>query len=813
MQQILSTAFWYLLLAGISWLAFPIGYCFFNKLPDRGYAFLRPLGLLLFGFIFWILSSYGLLHNNRGGLLTAILLVLMMSFVFLRQVPRGELGTWLRNHRPMIIFMECLFLAAFLFITFVRASRPDINHTEQPMELAFINGVMRSAAMPPLDPWLSDFSISYYYFGYLMVGLLAKLVGVVGSIAFNLGFISIFSMAALAAYGVTHNLLLLYRPELKRVFLWLALLAPLFVLILGNAEGLLEILHARHVFWETDASGNAASRVWAWLDIKDLVHPPNADPSWAPRLYGTGGWWWWRASRVINDRNFLGGEQELIDEFPAFSFVLGDLHPHVLSMPFVMLAIAWTLNMFLGAGEIVKRLPHLGLNIAPDFLLGSFLIFGGLGFLNIWDFPIYILLFAGAYALRRSQSTGWTWERVGDFLVAVVVTAIGGYLLYLPFFVGFTSQAAGILPNLLNPSRGTHLWIMFLSFFTLLSVYALFTWMKEKRLGSLVKNLALGLAIVAGFWAFSLLLTWVYVGPASSSSLGQAILVGLGAPDPASLFRESMSRRFLASGGWITLSLLLGLFLGMVFGRAKKSARAVATQDVRRFVWLLALIGALLIAIPEFIFLRDQFGTRMNTVFKFYFQTWQMWGVASAFTASVLLTELRRVPRVSFITLLVILLAIGSIYPAFAFSDITRRPPEQLLTLDGARYLSADQKAAIEWLRQSMVGTLVEAVGGSYDASYARYSAHSGQPSLMGWPGHEGQWRGGDVPFERISDVEVLYSTADWQVAGEILRKYEIRYVVIGDVERNTYSVNELKFQQNLDLVFQNGSVAIYQVH
>jgi len=42
---------------------------------------------------------------------------------------------------------------------------------------------------------------------------------------------------------------------------------------------------------------------------------------------------------VINDRTFSGGEQELIDEFPAFSFVLGDLHPHVLSMPFVMLAM------------------------------------------------------------------------------------------------------------------------------------------------------------------------------------------------------------------------------------------------------------------------------------------------------------------------------------------------------------------------------------------------------------------------------------------------------------------------------------------
>ncbi|MGH2581751.1 MAG: DUF2298 domain-containing protein [Anaerolineales bacterium] len=814
MPQILSAVFWYLLLSAVGWLVFPISYRFFSKLPDRGVAFLRPLGLLLFGFIFWILSSYGLLHNHRGGLLTAILLVGIMSFMFFRRFPRGELGKWLRSHRSTIIFMECLFLAAFLFITFVRASRPDINHTEQPMELAFINGVMRSTIMPPLDPWLSNFSISYYYFGYLMVGMLAKLVGVVGSVAFNLGFISIFSMAALASYGVAHNLLALYRPELKKASLWLALLAPLFILILGNAEGLLEILHARHVFWETDASGNSTSKVWAWLDVKDLVHPPNAEPSWTPRLYGTGGWWWWRASRVINDRNFLGGEQELIDEFPAFSFVLGDLHPHVLSMPFVMLAIAWALNIFLGAGETKEPLPRLGLLIRWDFLLGSLLILGGLGFLNIWDFPIYVFLFAGAYGLRRSLSRGWTWERVSDFLAVVAVTAIGGYLLYLPFFAGFTSQAAGILPNLLNPSRGTHLWIMFFSFFTLLFVYAAYSWVKERRLGSLVKNLALGLAIVAGLWAFSLFLTRIYIGLFSSNSLGQAILVGLGAPDSASLFRESLNRRLSASGGWITLCLLLGMLVGLVFARTKKASRASAelAQEVQRFVWLLALVGTLLVVVPEFIYLRDQFGTRMNTVFKFYFQTWQMWGVASAFIASVLLTELRRLPRILFVALFAILLAIGSIYPAFAFFDITRRSPEQALTLDGARYLSADQKAAIEWLSNAPVGTLVEAVGGSYDASYARYAAHSGQPSLMGWPGHEGQWRGGNVDYERIGDVERLYSTGDWQVASELLTRYQVRYIVIGDVERNTYPVNELKFQQNLDLVFQIGSVTIYQV-
>ena len=808
MNQVLAAVLWYLLVAGFGWLSFPIAYRFLKALPDRGYAFSRALGLLLWGFIFWTLSSYGLLQNNPGGLISAALLLAAAAWLAWRQAPRGELGAWLRAHGSLVIAMELVFLAAFVFMAFVRVARPEIFHTEQPMELAFINGILRSPSMPPHDPWLAGFSISYYYFGYLLVAMLAKLVGVIGSVAFNLGFITIFASAALGAYGLAYNLLSLYKGKAKRGLLWLACLAPLFVLVLGNLEGLLEIAHARQTLWSTDAAGAQTSGFWTWLDVDDLSNPPSPEPSWTPRNYGTGFWWWWRASRVINDRTLSGGDQELIDEFPAFSYTLGDLHPHVLSMPFIMLAVGLALNVFLGGAESKRAPPILRLRIEPESLVLAAVVLGGLAFLNIWDFPIYVGLFALAYVLRDAQREGWSWQRGVELVGLALLLLIGGWLLYLPFYLGFTSQAGGLLPNLINPSRGVHLWIMFGTLWVPIFAYMLYLWRRESAWPRLAANILYGLVFVAGLWLFSMLMAWVYGTLLAAGSLGQA-LAALGAPDLGSLLSTSISRRVAAAGGWLTLSILLGIAFGLLVKAPAKKEAGTGPLAVRSFVILLVFMGALLVTAPEFVYLRDQFGTRMNTVFKFYFQAWQLWAVAAAVASVILLQELRSWGRVLLAGLLTLVLAVGLIFPLFSFSDITGNP---VGSLDGAAYLSPDARQAIQWLQQAPLGTLVEAVGGSYDANFARYAAHSGQPGLIGWPGHEGQWRNGIVDWARIDDILTLYSAGDWQTAQAILDKYEVKYLVIGEVERSTYPVTENLFAENLVIAFQNPSVTIFLI-
>jgi len=226
---------------------------------------------------------------------------------------------------------------------------------------------------------------------------------------------------------------------------------------------------------------------------------------------------------------------------------------------------------------------------------------------------------------------------------------------------------------------------------------------------------------------------------------------------------------------------------------------------------LMALVAALLVTAPEFIYLRDQFGTRMNTVFKFYYQAWLLWSVVAAFGISVLMLELRRSARLAAALMLFAAVGAGLVYPAYAFADVARRPEGQPLTLDGSTHLSPDAREAIAWLQAAQPGVLVEAVGGSYSA-YARYATFTGMQNVMGWPGHEGQWRGGNVDYGRIGAIESLYATGDWATASEILQRYNIDYVIVGDLERAAYPVNEAKFQARLPLVFQNGTVSIYAV-
>jgi len=99
-----------------------------------------------------------------------------------------------------------LFLVAFAAWAVVRAANPEAVGTEKPMELAFINAILRSPNFPPHDPWLSGYAISYYYFGYVIIAMLAKFTGTAGGIAFNLGISLIFALSACGAFGLVYNL-------------------------------------------------------------------------------------------------------------------------------------------------------------------------------------------------------------------------------------------------------------------------------------------------------------------------------------------------------------------------------------------------------------------------------------------------------------------------------------------------------------------------------------------------------------------------------------------------------------------------------
>jgi YYY domain-containing protein len=847
----MSFVLWYIVISLVGWLTVPLAYRLLPALADRGYLFGRTLGWLLWGFLFWLLASLGVVHNDAGGLLLALLGLIALSLWALRGGYLQELTGWLRQHLGMVLQGEVLFLLAFAGWTLVRAANPDIFGTEKPMELAFINAILGSPTFPPHDPWLSGYAISYYYFGYVLVAMLAKLTGTSGGVAFNLGIALVFALSALGAYGIIYNLLAQLRQSGQRVALSLAWLGPFFVLIISNLEGFLEMLHHHGLFWRADANGQLVSPFWRWLDILELNQPPTQPFSWAPRLFGTGNWWWWRASRVVQDYDFSLNPKEIIDEFPFFSYLLADLHPHVLAMPFAFLAMALVLNLFLGGarGRLFTKPFRIPLQIDPPAYLLFAMVLGGLSFLNTWDFPFYVVLFSGAYVLwqmRENDSGMSVRDLLRDFLIAALAVGIGGVVLYLPFYLGFASQARGFLPNLVYPTRGAQLWVMFATLWLPLAAFLFYLWKRTGRWDRLRTAARLVLGLMGVLWVLSLLLP--ELAATFVPAAGRLLVDNLAAPSFPALMAEAIRRRFANTGGWVTLAILLTFLVALLLpgkengigdqenekrdgSRASLNPQSLSPSSLslpHAFALLLALLAALLVLFPEFFFLFDQFGWRINTIFKFYYQAWLLWGVAAAYASAVLLSELRRLWGIVYTLGLCLVLLMGLAYPLFGLWDKTSGfRPALGYNLDGTAYIERsvpDDMAAIRWLQAAPPGTIVEAVsyqGGSY-SEYARVSMLSGKPGVLGWIGHESQWRGGGREMgSRQADVELLYCTKDWETAQQVLSQYDIRYVFVGTLERLTYipgngncttGLNQAKFDRYLSPVFQQGQVVVYAV-
>jgi uncharacterized membrane protein len=277
--------------------------------------------------------------------------------------------------------------------------------------------------------------------------------------------------------------------------------------------------------------------------------------------------------------------------------------------------------------------------------------------------------------------------------------------------------------------------------------------------------------------------------------------------------RQIIDTRILTS--WTAWALGFILAAGILVLR--RSWLADKEREADHFVILLVLVGALLIIGPEFFYLRDQFGLRMNTIFKFYFAAWILWGLAAAYAANALWGS-RSVRNVPFQILVILPLLLGLIYPVLGtWTKTNGFNPTLGRTLNGSMYPSYapdSDREAVAWIDANLnEGVIAEAVGGSY-TYFARVSAHTGLQTVLGWPGHESQWRGGYQEIgNREGDIRMLYSSPDWGETDEIIRRYGINYVYIGELERNTYRpIYEEKFQSYLDLIFQNEQVSIYSI-
>jgi YYY domain-containing protein len=863
-------AIWYLLITAFGLLAFPIAFRLLRWLPDRGWSFSKPLGLLISGYAFWILTTLQINQNDTGGVLVGVAVLAGVGIWLGFRSGWKNIWSWIKEHQLNLIVTEVLFLVAFGVWAMVRATGPEMASTEKPMEMAFINAILRSPSFPPSDPWLSGYSISYYYFGYVLVSMIIRLAGTVPNIGFNLAVAMWFALAATASYGLLFNLTSGWLGRTGRNIkkaVWNGLLAPFLLLIVANLEGIFEVLHSRGIFWQLNPDGTGTSAFWRWLGLLELVNPPTLPLGWNPERVS--GIWWWRASRVVTDTNLAGAVTENIDEFPFFSFYLGDLHPHVLAIPFALLAVGVIMNFFLSDGQSIMpgRKVKSWLQ-SPGFWLAVVSI-GALGFLNTWDFPMYVALASAAYTLLQFGKFGWSGERIWEFIKFGLCLGIGGGLLYLPFYLGFRSQAGGVLPSLSLFSRGIHFWIMFGGLLIPILAWLIWRWKNETSGLQRKKGFFVALWILAGVFTASYVLSLlILAAPGLIESLNlqsnplfseaaQKLMQNAGqfynlhgSTDVGQLIFGSIGMRLKYPGTWITLLGLLGLTWGLLSIKkmqpkpvginhvetylkpdgvnilsqdATIQNRAAVEEETENIIQvdqpefsfnlLLILVGLGLTLAPEFFYLLDQFGYRMNTIFKFYYQGWEMWSLAASFALVVLWNQRGKVGFMIFKCLSLVVIGIGLIYPIYALYQRFDQPLSNW-SLDGLTFTQTykpDEYKAIEFLRTAEFGVVAEAVGGQY-SEFARIATHTGLPTVIGWPGHESQWgRTGEQLGARAGDIERLYTTKSWDEAKAILDLYHIRYIYVGQLERAKYPVDETKFSSMLRIAFQSDSVVIYE--
>ena len=811
---------WYLTLQVMALAGLPIAFATLRQLPSRGYSTAKALGVLLTGVVFWWGSTTHLWENTYAAALTALGLVLAGGLLLMHG-KWSEVRPWWRRNRRHILIVEGLFLVAFMLWAVVRSAQPQLQTAggEKWMEIAFLNANLRAPLMPPHDPWLSGFAISYYYLGYLLLALLTRLSLVPSTIAFNLGNAGWFALVAVQAYGTVYDML-------GGKSLWRPFFGPLMVLITGNGQGLLEVLHARGLFPDW---------FWAWLDIRQINEPPTPPFTWIPQRFN----WWWQASRTIHDRTPWGDSQEVIDEFPAFSFILGDMHPHLLALPFVLIAVALALNLYLGTARASEResvdprrpwrwrLPRWGA------LLGSATVLGALGFLNTWDFPIYWALFVGAGILgryaQREQSLAALIQVIRRMLPEAVLLGVLSVLLYAPFWIALRSQAGGLLPNLFNATKLQQFVVMFLPL--LLPMIGVISSAARKQKVRWLQALGLGIGLMVGIALLGLVVGAVTGYPYLMIILRGESIEGYTLPLATALTALQQRLRHPWTGLLLALGLGVGLWTlihdgpGHPGGKKGVPQRPAEGAGNGRFALLLVLFGALLTLAPEFVYLQDIFMTRMNTIFKFYCQAWILWGLAGAWQMAVWLgawrrPEGRKTGRGLLLCASGLLIAAGLVYTALA---VPARAKQHGVPwdLDGAAWLAQaypGDYAAIQWLNANVEGApvIVEAPGDQHRAYIyeGRVAALTGLPTLLGWGGHQRQWRGNyDEPARREIDLERLFQTLDSGEAQGVLEDYAVTYVYIGPLERQRYSAPGLeKFDALYPAVYDHDGVVIYKI-
>ena len=821
---------WYLSLSLLGLLVYPIVRLALPGLNDRGYPLARIAGLLILSYLVWVAGSLQIPFTRPT--ISITLLILLASGGFLAYRQRDELRLEWRSRRRYFLIVEGLILGFFLIDLLIRFGNPDLWHPwkggEKPMDFAYLNAVLKSSSFPPFDPWFAGGYLNYYYYGFILVGVLVKWLGIVPSIAYNLIIPTIFSLIAIGAFSIAWNLISATLSKSKagepdpalngskhNPLPYVAGVAgALGMAVLGNMGSVKMIVlgFQRLVAPGGVLEGAGFLQRFGWT-IQGFIDSATG----TPLPYGIGDWYW-LPSRIIP----APGEIEPITEFPIFTVLYGDPHAHLFALPIALLAIAFALSV------VLARARWKGALAAVIGLIFGGMIIGALRPTNTWDFYTYLALGAIAvgYALYRYYIPPKSVLNKIPALqnlppgVLKVLAASGGvlllvglaFLLYEPYAqwyaLGYTKIDLWLGTRTPLHAYFLH-WGLFLFIIVSWMIWETIDWMARTPVSAL-RKLEPFREIIWALLAILLLLM---------------ILLGINLPD--------LNGLPIGNGvnvAWIALP--IAAWAGVLLIRPGQ-------PDAKRFVLFLVGTGLVLTLVVEIIVLRGDVA-RMNTVFKFYLQVWTLLAVSAAAALGWTLLNLPRWSlgwRSIWQGVLIILVAGAALYPFMAgrakIED--RMATEAPHTLDGMDYMQyatyndewgamdlSQDYGAIRWLQENVSGSpvIVEANLRNLYRWGSRMSIYTGLPGVVGWEWHQQQQRAilpGSWVTERIFEVDEFYTTIDTQRARDFLQKYGVRYIILGQQERGHYPGPGLsKFDEQNGIlwveVYRDGDTVIYEV-
>ncbi|NMC62094.1 MAG: phospholipid carrier-dependent glycosyltransferase [SAR324 cluster bacterium] len=704
----------------------------------------KTSGILLFGLLSWYLSYTTSFRLNQEYLITLIIVLLFILFSSL--VIAGSKNLKFLNLKLLkeCLIVECLFLAGFLALLILRSYQPEIFWGEKPMDATFFNYFIRLENMPPVDPWASGRPLQYYYFGSFIVALLQKIVGQSAGIGFNISLAVIGSLHVIGLYGIIKTL------SKSSLF---AVLGAFCVVFLSN------------------------------LDVLKLVVFDKMKLGFD--LY-------WASSRTVHSPG--------INEYPFWALLFGDLHAHLITLPFTLLVLGILCVLFLLKHPLCTW-RHYPLKMLLGLCLGSFFV------LNSWDFLSFgfltglVFLWYWAGALKEmwdAHSLRWA------FLLILVDILIVGACVFLGAGPLFFEAAQNISPHygFVTGEEFNNAWQIFRVFghyspFILggCLVFAISS-LRER-----ITIRKIFLALLLGFVPIALAL-WNVLTPDVKVDLA-----------------DIHWKIFL----FFSLLLILNCLAVLQAGISKELS----------FVFLIIAAASIILCVVELHFLMD----RANTLFKFYHALWTLFGIAAIVSLSLLYRYFldkecpileRSIAAISimagvclfalaFTASIVNLVSLLPFQRIEGFADL--RP-----TLDGQAYLKSldgDEYKMIEWFNTKVKGTpiLLEAIGQSY-GPFTRVAMHTGLPVVLGWEYHVSQ-RGTHIDSirERALDIKQVYRSPDPWLARRIIEKYGASYIVVGNLERRElaqYPLGLAKFENNPDIfikVFESGPVSVYSVN